>query len=75
MTVPALVARINAAEQRMKIERFDIAEAERQLEAIVREEGVSIPPGILDGLLPEARHRVEPRLNMTGRLPFLGTTT
>lgn len=72
--IKELVARINAAEQRMKIERFDIAEAERMLEAEARVPGVKIPPDILNGLLPGARDRVLPRLNITGRAPYLGTT-
>ena len=70
-----LVRRINSAEQRIKIEQFDIAQAERQLEAFVRANpGTPIPPGILEGLVPEAEHRVLPRLSLNGRFSYTGTT-
>lgn len=69
-----LANRINAAEQRMRIERFDIAQAERQLEAVARIPGQVIPADLVKGFLPEARDRVLPRVNLTGRAPYLGTT-
>lgn len=69
-----LIARINAAEQRKRIEEFDIAEAERQLEAVARVPGVVVSNEVLEGLMPEARDRVFPRLNRTGRFAYLGRT-
>lgn len=73
--IQELANRINAAEQHMKIDRFEIAEAERQLEAFVRANpGTPVPINIVDGMLPEARDRILPRLSLNGRFPYTGAT-
>lgn len=73
-TATDLIERINAAEQRIKIDRFEIAEAERQLEALCRNPGVEVSSSLLASVLPETRARVAPRLNLTGRFSYLGRT-
>lgn len=72
--IKELADRINAAEQRMQIERFEIAEAERMLEAEARIPGQVIPPDIVDGFMTEARDRVLPRLGLAGPFPYIWTT-
>jgi hypothetical protein len=69
-----LIHRINVAEQHKRISEFEIAEAERQLEAVARIPGVVVANEVIEGLLPEARNRVLPRLNLTGRFAYLGRT-
>jgi hypothetical protein len=73
--VEHLVSEIDAAEQRMKIERQKVFEAISLLGSITRHQGVHIPETILDGVLPETLHRVIPVLTRTGRLPYLGNST